>query len=111
MAVTAVLIFLLTVFSLTVQLISHSKRKCRAVVVVRCGEDISCEDELLSIIRDEEAGECGREIILVSRDGLFSRRTEDIADKYGLTLTSAEGLEDIICPKEKDQVKHMGGQK
>lgn len=111
MAVTAVLIFLLTVFSLAIQLISHSKRKSRSAVVVWCGEDISCEDELLSIIRDEEAGECGREIILVSRDGLFSRRTEDIADKYGLTLTSAEGLEDIICPKEKDQVKHMGGQK
>ena len=102
MAVTAVLIFLLTAFSLAIQLISRSKRKSRAAVVVWCGEDISCEDEILGIIRDEEAGEYGRKIILVSRDGRFSRRTEDIADKYGLTLTSAERLADIIC--------HMGNQ-
>lgn len=111
MAVTAVVIFLLTAFSLVIQLISRSKRKCRSAVVVWCGEDISCEDEILEIIRDEEAGEYGRKIILVSRDGIFSRCTQDLAYKYGLTLTSAEGLTNIICHMEKDQVKHMGGQK
>ena len=112
MAVTAVLIFLLTAFSLAIQLISRSKRKSRSAVVVWCGEDISCEEEILGIIRDEEAaGEYGRQVILVSENGRFSRRTQDIADKYGLTLTSAEGLADIICHMEKDQVKHMGGQK
>ena len=55
MAAVAVMIFLLTAFSLAVQMISRRKRKCRAAVVVRYGEDRSCEEDILGIIRDEEA--------------------------------------------------------
>lgn len=105
MAVMAAVIFLLTAVSLAVQMISRSKRKCRAAVVVWCGEDISCEDELLGIIRDEEAGEYGRQVILVSENGRFSRRIMGFAAKYGVILAAADELADIICGQKDQQVK------
>lgn len=106
MAAVAVMIFLLTAFSLAVQMISRRKRKCRAAVVVRYGEDISCEEDILGIIRDEEAaGEYGRQVILVSTDGRFSRRIREFAAEYGIILAAADELADIICGQKKQQVK------
>ncbi|SFC61033.1 hypothetical protein [Ruminococcus albus] len=106
MAVVAAVIFLLTAFSLAVQIISRKKRKCRAAVVVKWCEDIPCEDEILGIIRDEEAaGEYGRQVILVSTDGRFSQRTQDLAAKYGVILAAADELADIICGQEDKQFK------
>lgn len=106
MAVMAAVIFLLTAVSLAVQMISRSKRKCRAAVVIRCGEDISCEEEILGIIRDEEAaGEYGRRVILVSENGRFSRRIMGFAAKYGVILAAADELADIICGQKDQQVK------
>lgn len=105
MAVMAAVIFLLTAVSLTVQMISRSKRKCRTALVVWCDEDIPCDNEMIGIIRGEKAAGENRQIILVSADGRFNSSKQDIAEKYGVTLASAEELADIICGQKDQQVK------